>query len=70
LGVRRQVEAERPWSPVEARFGKVLRIPDRKPRFLTPKSDERGVRREEDDERITVRLRSFHAGQDVFVGYR
>jgi uncharacterized protein YoaH (UPF0181 family) len=41
-----------------------------------------GVRREEDEvfsfghaqqqavERITVSLRGFHAGQDVFVGYR
>ena len=47
-----------------------------------PKCKERGVRREEDEvfsfrhpqqqaiERITVRLRGFHAGQDVFVGYR
>jgi hypothetical protein len=68
--------------PVGARFGKWLCVPDGKTRFLTPKCDERGVRREEDEvfsfghtqqqpgEWITVRLRSFHAGQDVFVGYR
>ena len=60
----------------------MLRVPNRKARFLTPKCDERGVRREEDEifsfghaqqeavERITVRLRSFHACQEVFVGYR
>ena len=64
------------------RFGKLLCVPDGKMRFLTPKCDERAVRREEDQvfsfghaqqqavERITVRLRSFHTGQDVFVGYR
>ena len=68
--------------PVGARFEKLLRVPDGKTRFLTPKCDERGVCREEDEvfsfghaqqqavERITVRLRDFHAGQDVFVGYR
>jgi len=60
----------------------VLRPPNGKTRFLTPKCDERGVRREEDEifslgyaqqqavERITVGLRSSHDGQDVFVGYR
>ena len=63
-------------------FRKLLRVPDGKTGFLTPKCDERGVRREEDEvfsfghaqqqavERITVSLRGFHAGQDVFVGYR
>ena len=68
--------------PVGARFGKLLRVPDWKARFLTPKCDERAVRREEEEvfgfghaqqqavEGITVRLRSFHAGQDVFGGYR
>jgi hypothetical protein len=60
----------------------LLRVPNGKARFLTPKRKERGVRREEDEvfsfghaqqqavERIMVRLRSLHAGQDVFVGYR
>jgi len=68
--------------PVGARFGKLLRVPDGKTTFLFPECDERGVRREEDQvfgfghaqqqavERITVRLRGFHAGQDVFIGYR
>lgn len=64
------------------RFGRFLRVPDGKTRFLTPKCDERGVRREEDEifsfghaqqqavERITVGLRGFQDCQDVFVGYR
>jgi hypothetical protein len=72
-----------PWLfLVGAQFGKLLRVPDGKTRFLTPKRYERGVRREEDEvfsfchaqqqavEWITVRLRSFHASQDVFVGHR
>ncbi|HEY7388736.1 MAG TPA: hypothetical protein VH640_09510 [Bryobacteraceae bacterium] len=66
---------------VGARFGNLLRVPDGKARFPTPKCDQRGVRREEDEafsfghaqqqavERITVRLRSFYGGQDVFVSY-
>ena len=55
-------------------------MPDGKIRFLTPKCDERGVRREEDQvfsfghaqqqavEPFTVSLRGFHTGQDVFGG--
>ncbi len=71
-----------PMARVPVGFRKLLRAPDGKTRFLTPKFDERGVCREEDEvfsfghaqqqavERITVRLRGFHARQDVFVGYR
>lgn len=62
-------------------FRKLLRVPDGKTRFLVPKCDERGVRREgqvfrfghaqqQTVEAITVRLRGFHARQDVFAGYR
>ena len=62
--------------------GPPLCTPDRKTGFLTSECDERAVRREKDAvfsfghaqqqavERITVRLRSLKAGQDMFVGYR
>src|SRR5579884_2895142 len=76
-----QVDTERRGFRFGA-FRKALRVPDRKTRFLTPKCDERGVRREEDEifgfghaqqqavERIAMGLRSFHDGQHMLVGYR
>ncbi len=78
VNLRSAGRASRP----EFGFGKWLRVPDGKTRFLAPQCDERGVRRQEDEafrsghaqqqavERIAVRLRGSHAGQDVFVGYR
>lgn len=65
----------------QERDGTGSRVPDGKTRFLTPKCDQRVIRRQEDEvfsfghaqqqavERITVGLRGFHVSQDVFVGH-